>query len=121
MEIESWQLSHPERLEGYQAPIIELDPQTKLLFISPELPHGRDAEFMGKVIKTMGLELEQCRHIFPNQLPQLSAHHLEWVWYAQCKGEGLENVKSLQSPALSNINGHNQNRRALWDQIKAYG
>lgn len=120
MEIECWQLSHPQRLEGYQSPALEFDKQIKLLFVSPDLPQGSDAEFMAKVIKAMGLELGQCRHLYPSQMAQLSTHHLEWVWYAQCEVATLENVKLLQSPALSDINGHNQNRRALWDQIKAY-
>ncbi len=118
MDIEQWQLQHAERLEGYQQPAISLPDSVKLLFVSPLIPAGQDAEFLQKVLKAMQLQLSDCRHLYPNQVSQLSQHQLQWVWFSACAPIAVEGVKEIHSPALSEIDGHNQNRRQLWNQIQ---
>ncbi|OBT06662.1 DNA polymerase III subunit psi [Vibrio sp. UCD-FRSSP16_10] len=119
MGIEQWQLLHPNRLEGYKQPDISLDSEIKLLFVSAEVPSGTDAEFLQKVLKAMKLQLSDCRHLYPNQLQQLTEHNLQWVWFSDCEPTSLDNVKVIHSPLLSEIDGHNQNRRQLWNQIQS--
>ncbi|WP_459680685.1 DNA polymerase III subunit psi [Vibrio comitans] len=119
MEIQQWQLLHPERLQGYQQPEIALDAAVKLLFVSPEVPSGHYAEFLQKVLKAMKLELNDCRHLYPNQVQQVGSHSLQWLWFSNCTSQPLENIKVIASPALSEIDGHNENRRQLWNQIQA--
>ncbi|GEA61673.1 DNA polymerase III subunit psi [Vibrio comitans] len=119
MDIQEWQLLHPERLQGYQQPEITLDASVKLLFVSPELPSGHYAEFLQKVLKAMKLDLNDCRHLYPNQVQQLASHSLQWLWFSNCTSQPLDNIKVITSPALSEIDGHNENRRQLWNQIQA--
>ncbi|CAM3013922.1 DNA polymerase III subunit psi [Vibrio rarus] len=119
MGIEQWQLLHPERLQGYQLPAIELDESVKLLLVSPQIPCGHYAEFLQKVLKAMNLQLSDCRHLYPHQFQQLTAHRLQWLWFSDCEVASVDGVRVIHSPALSDIDGHNQNRRQLWNQIQA--
>lgn len=119
MDIQEWHLAHPEKLQGYQQPEISLEGSVKLLFVSPQVPSGHYAEFLQKVLKAMKLDLSNCRHLYPNQLQQLGAHSLQWLWFSDCASQPLDGVKVIASPALSEIDGHNQNRRQLWNQIQA--
>lgn len=120
MGIDLWQMAHPQRLQGYVSPAIKLEPSVKLLLVSPESPQGELAVFMKKVVGAMKIDLAECRHILPQQLSQLAEHQLEWVWFAGCAASSLDSVKCLTSPVLSDIDGNNQQRRALWEQMKAY-
>ncbi|WP_261816759.1 DNA polymerase III subunit psi [Vibrio gallicus] len=121
MGIERWSLLHPDRLQGYQPESLIIDSNIKLLFVSQALPQGSEALFMQKVIQgAMSLSLEYCRHIQPNQFTQLGEHNLEWVWFCGCEPQSTNISKALHSPLLTEIDGHNQNRRALWEQIKSY-
>ncbi|GEA51080.1 DNA polymerase III subunit psi [Vibrio inusitatus NBRC 102082] len=119
MDIQEWQLAHPEKLQGYQQPEISLDGSVKLLFVSPQVPSRHYAEFLQKVLKAMQLDLDDCRHLYPNQIQQLGAHSLQWLWFSDCVSLPLDGVKLIASPALSEIDGNNQNRRQLWNQIQA--
>ncbi|WP_261834850.1 DNA polymerase III subunit psi [Vibrio ishigakensis] len=122
MGITQWTLTHPERLGGYEQTPLDLEDDIKLLFVAQQTPSGSNAEFMQKVLQgAMKLSLDSCRHITPAQFSQLSKHNLEWVWFCGCEPMQTEVSKTLKSPALSEIDGHNQNRRALWEQIKSYG
>ncbi|GAK85149.1 DNA polymerase III psi subunit [Vibrio ponticus] len=118
MGIDQYQLMHAQRLSGYQAAPIRLPSDCRLLLVSPALPHGSQAEFLQRVLKSMQLTLEQVRHIYPQQLAQLE-HSAEWVWFAGCPSS-QQAGKVLTSPLLSDIDGNNEQRKALWQQICSY-
>lgn len=120
MGLSTWELLHPERLEGYQAPRIDLPTQCSLLLVSPSLPKGQDASLFIKVLASMKLTPDQALHLSPEQLGSLGTHQLAWVWFAGCPDQELPDVKSLSSPLLNEIHGHQQHRRDLWQQICAY-
>lgn len=125
MGLEQWQLTHPERLQGYRAPSIHLPEECALLFISDEKPEGELAEMFAKVLTTMQLELGQAGHLYPYQLAQLDLASaddtvLTWVWFAGCEKQVVDDINTLTSPKLAQIQGNNQERRALWQQIQAY-
>lgn len=120
MGIDTYQLAHPQRLAGYQAPAIELPSECKLLLVSPDLPQGESAELFERVLKSMKLSLQQALHLFPEQLPQLSTDQIEWLWFAGCESNGDIQAKVLTSPQLSEIEGNTQYRKALWQQICSY-
>ncbi|MDW2373263.1 DNA polymerase III subunit psi, partial [Vibrio sp. 1078-1] len=50
----------------------------------------------------------------------LGEHQLEWVWFAGCESNSMENAKQLTSPLLQDIDGNNEQKRALWQQICSY-
>ncbi len=121
MAIDNWQLSHPERLQGYQAADINLEPSCQLLLVAESVPQGQDALLFSKVLASMKLELKQALHLMPSQLSQLKSHQLQWVWFAGCETDDtFSELKLLQSPALADIHGNNQHRRQLWQQICSY-
>lgn len=128
MGIDQYQLMHAQRLTGYQAASISLPSDCKLLLISPVLPQGSQAEFLQRVLKSMQLTLEQVRHLYPQQFSQLDASQLEqsveWAWFAGCLSSELTGTQSitkvLNSPLLSDIDGNNEQRKALWQQICSY-
>ncbi|MGF1722212.1 DNA polymerase III subunit psi [Vibrio kyushuensis] len=121
MGIDTWQLSHPERIEGYQSPHFNLPSSCKLLLVSCERPSGELAVMFERVLKSIKLSLDQALHIYPEQLASLGEHQLTWIWYAgEASVEGAITAKKLESPLLSSINGHNEHRRALWQQICSY-
>lgn len=120
MGIECYQLAHPERLLGYQLPPLHLPENCKLLLVSPQLPKGKTAEMFERVLKSIKLPLEQALHIYPEQLSQIEPHALEWVWYAGCEQTRDLNAKALTSPLLTQIDGNNEQRRLLWQQICSY-
>ncbi len=120
MGISRWQLMHPKRMEGYHMELISLPLQCKLLFVSAQKPEGELAEMFERVLKSMKLSNEQALHIYPEQLAQLGDHQLTWIWFSGCDIEEMDNVNTLQSPLLIDIQGNNQQRRALWQQICTY-
>lgn len=120
MGIDSYQLMHPQRLSGCQMATISLPSECQMLLVSPVLPQGSQAEFLERVLKSMQLTLAQTRHIFPQQIEQLQQQSVEWVWFAGCPSSDALQGKVLSSPLLSDIDGNNQQRKALWQQICTY-
>ncbi|WP_367988231.1 DNA polymerase III subunit psi [Vibrio sp. NTOU-M3] len=120
MGIQSYQLAHPERLLGYQAEKFALQASCKLLLVSPFFPENETALLFERVLKSIQLTLSDALHIFPEQIEQLGEHHLQWVWYAGCDASDQIQANKLVSPELVKIDGDNQQRRALWQQICAY-
>ncbi|EGQ7834874.1 TPA: DNA polymerase III subunit psi [Vibrio vulnificus] len=116
-----WQVNHPERLMGYESPSIDLPDNCQLLLVAPSCPIQHTAVFFEKVLKSMQIELAQARHITPEQLDLVKPLKVNWVWFAGCPVQPLSMVaKVLQSPELAQIDGHNEHRRALWQQIRSY-
>lgn len=110
MGITSWELIHPERLAGYQPPTIDLPSSCKLLLVSPICPTNETAILFEKILKSMKLTLEQAMHIEPERLAMLGEHQLEWVWFAGCESNSMENAKQLTSPLLQDIDGKNEQK-----------
>lgn len=84
------------------------------------LPTNETAILFEKILKSMKLTLEQAMHIEPERLAMLGEHQLEWVWFAGCESNSMENAKQLTSPLLQDIDGKNEQKRALWQQICSY-
>lgn len=128
MGISTFEVAHPDKIEGYQSPCISLPNDCALLLVAETCPQGEDATLFIKVLASMKLQPEQARHLNPAQLNQLQQHSLSWVWFAGCEDSissdanlpQWESVKQLHSPALSAIHGNTQNRRDLWQQICSY-
>ncbi len=120
MGISQWELSHPERLAGYESKRTPLPSECKLLLVSPEKPQGDLAVMFERVLKSIKLDLPQALHIQPQHLTSIEFGYVEWVWFAGCESAQELKAKTLQSPLLSDINGNNQHRRDLWQQICAY-
>ena len=120
MGIQCYELIHPERLQGYQAPCIALQESCQLLLISPQYPKNETKILFESVLKSINLGLDQALHIFPHQVEQLADPQLEWVWFAGCEINSAVKGKVLSSPLLSDIDGNNEQRRALWQQICSY-
>ncbi len=120
MGISTWELVHPDRLAGYQSPMIELPSSCKLLLVSPSCPVNESAILFEKILKSMKLTIDQAMHLEPERLAMLGEHQLEWVWFAGCEVQVFENIKQLTSPLLAEIDGNNEQKRALWQQICSY-
>lgn len=120
MGIDTYQLMHPQLLSGCQVAAINLPADCKMLLVSPTLPEGSQAEFLERVLKSMQLTLAQIRHVFPQQVEQVQPQSVEWLWFAGCPSSDALQGKVLSSPLLSDIDGNNQQRKALWQQICTY-
>ncbi len=120
MGISQWELSHPERLAGYESKRTPLSNECKLLLVSLEKPQGDLAVMFERVLKSIKLDLSQALHIQPQHLTSIELGDVEWLWFAGCESTQEIQAKTLQSPLLSDINGNNQHRRDLWQQICAY-
>lgn len=121
MGIQSWQLTHPERLAGYQSAPQPLEADCSLLLVCDAFPEPDEITLFERVIKSFGVSLAQARHVYPHQLTLLDLSVLEWIWFAGCDSQVQTAAKRLQSPVLSEIAGNTQHRRDLWQQICAYG
>ncbi len=120
MGISTWELVHPDRLAGYQSPVMALPDSCKLLLVSPRCPTRESAILFEKILKSMKLTLEQAMHLEPERLALLGEHQLEWVWFAGCEAQAMENTRLLTSPLVEDIDGNNEHKRALWQQICSY-
>lgn len=120
MGISTWELIHPDRLAGYQSPMIDLPSACKLLLVSPVCPVNESAILFEKILKSMKLTLDQAMHLEPERFSLLGEHQLEWVWFSGCEVNGDPNIKQLASPLLQDIDGNNEQKRALWQQICSY-
>ncbi|GLO61748.1 DNA polymerase III subunit psi [Vibrio sp. MACH09] len=120
MGISRWDVIHPQRLEGYHAESIVLPEECKLLLVSAVKPKGELAELFERVLKSMGLTLDQSLHLFPNQMPYLGKQSLDWIWFSGGEAIELEGVNLISSPLLADIQGNTQQRRQLWQQICKY-
>ncbi|WP_159655732.1 DNA polymerase III subunit psi [Vibrio atypicus] len=120
MGIQCYELTHPERLQGYQSPTLVLQASCQLLLISPQCPKKETALLFERVLKSLKLELNQSLHIYPEQLDQLSEPFTGWVWFAGCDVPIDYEGKVLTTPLIHLIDGNNELRRALWQQICSY-
>ncbi|MDE1220091.1 DNA polymerase III subunit psi [Vibrio aestuarianus] len=121
MGIQYWKLVHPERLLGVSLPTIDLPDSCRLLLVSPNCPQQSSALLFSRVLKSMGIELNDARHLEPQYIDQLGGSLPEWVWFAGCEPSHSEvSAKVLVSPNLSDIEGNNEHRRDLWQQICSY-
>ena len=120
MGISQWDLVHPDRLAGYQANLTVLPDGCKLLLVSDEKPDGKLAEMFERVLKSIKLDLTQALYIPCSQFTSIDSSRVDWVWFAGSSPSIELDAKVLQSPLLSEIDGNNQHRRDLWQQICAY-
>lgn len=121
MGIQTWVLSHPERMNGYHPEKSELTSECRLLLVAPVHPTDREARLFEKVLKSFNVSLKQAQHVTPENLPLVETRGLEWVWFAGCAPVEHSAKKMLRTPNLEQIEGNNDERRALWQQICAYG
>lgn len=134
MGVQTWELIHPERIPVRSQALLSLRADCRLLFVSSVKPIDDSALFYQKILKAMTLELTDTLHISPEQLLLLDGEHIpEWIWFAgdDKARERFTQLtqqyqlspppKKLVSPHLTNINGNDMERRALWNQIRAYG
>lgn len=134
MGIQSWDVAHPERLPLSHQSKLVLAEQCRLLFVSPVKPEGDSVLFYQKILKAMKLELTDTLHITPDLLLSMTGEHVpDWIWFAgdQHAEQRLSQLtqtlalsrvpNKLISPPLVDIDGNDVERRALWNQIRAYG
>ncbi len=119
MGIQAYELTHPERLQGYSAEGIRLPDDCKMLLVSPQKPVGATATLFENILKTINLTLNQTRYLAPEHLVLLSTTKIDWIWFAGSEAQMDLGRKMLQSPNLSEIDGNQQLKRALWQQIQA--
>lgn len=119
MGIQAYELAHPDRLDGYSVEGITLPEDCKLLLVSPQKPSGSTAILFENILKTVSLTLEQALYLAPEHLSLLQTTKIDWVWFAGCDVQVDLGQKTLQSPSLSEIDGNQQHKRALWQQIQA--
>lgn len=110
----------PRKVGRLSTATIDLPSSCKLLLVSPICPTNETAILFEKILKSMKLTLEQAMHIEPERLAMLGEHQLEWVWFAGCESNNMESAKQLTSPLLQDIDGNNEQKRALWQQICSY-
>lgn len=129
LEIEQWELHHPERLMGYQPLTQKLAPTCQLLFVAQTKPEGEDAVLFHKILASMKLSLAQSQYVHPKHLSQLSAEDLSWVWMAddlqQTNEKNLaalnhnpQTIKQLYSSSLNAMHRNASLKRDLWEQIR---
>lgn len=121
MGIQSWELTHPDRLAGYQSVTQPLEAECRLLLVCDVFPEPDEIILFERVLKSFHVSVLHARHAYPHQLAQLDLSALEWIWFAGTESHVQTSAKRLQSPLLSEIAGNNQHRRDLWQQICAYG
>jgi DNA polymerase-3 subunit psi len=134
MGIQTWELTHPERLPHSAQARFSLPESCQLLLVSPMKPQGDKVAFFEKILKAMKLELSQALHITPDMLSQLDAEPMPgWVWLCgvesaqQRLGQWTEqhakqlnqSPRTLISPPLAEIEGQDAHKRQLWNQIRA--
>lgn len=132
MGIQTWELTHPERVPHSAQARFAVPESCQLLFVSPMKPQGDKVAFFEKILKAMKLELSQALHITPDMLSQLDTKPMpRWIWLAGVESaqerlgqwkqqHSLSDVPvTLISPPLSEIEGQDTHKRQLWNQIRA--
>ncbi|MBD1576112.1 DNA polymerase III subunit psi [Vibrio sp. S11_S32] len=130
--IDVWEVSHPERLQGFQSSGFSLPPTCVLLLVAESIPQGQDTALFAKVLASMKLNLDQALHVTPTQLSQINQHQLTWVWFCGTETEtdtetksqalefSVEGLQVLNSVSLADIPTDISHRRQLWQQICSY-
>lgn len=120
MGISTWQLTHPERLLGYQAKKISPVNDCQLLLVMSEKPSQNYSTLLQKIAQSMGLTLSQVGHVFPRDISTIDQQALRWVWFCGCDPIALDHsdISVLISPSLAVINASQAHKRHLWHQIK---
>lgn len=119
MDIQQWELIHPERLAGFQPRTQTLDHDCRLLLVANQPPQGAEILLLERILKAFSLS---CRwfatsHRFSSvNLPILDSSGSG----CGCDPLSHQAQKQLHSPRLSDIDGNTQYRRALWQQICAH-
>ncbi|USD32063.1 MULTISPECIES: DNA polymerase III subunit psi [Vibrio] len=119
MGIQAYQLAHPERLQGYSVEGIALPDDCKMLLVSPQQPLGSTVTLFENILKTINLTLEQSLYFAPEHLALLENSQVDWIWFAGCEAQLELGQRTLRSPCLNEIDGNQQHKRVLWQQIQA--
>lgn len=122
MGIDTWILSHPERLANYQVHPVEPEGSVQLLFVCPTLPTSdEDIKLLENIAGTFQVQLSQIRHIYPQAFSRIQCDKLNWVWFCGCLPPDAE-IKGnlLQSSLLAEMQHNTQMKRQLWQQIQGY-
>lgn len=120
MGIQSWDLIHPERLQGYQPAKAALDTECKLLLVSEHYPTASEVTLFERVLKSFNVELPQAQYANLHSLANIDLSTVEWIWFAGCDDESISGIKILRTPFLAEVDGNTQHRRDLWQQICSY-
>tara|TARA_Y100001960_G_C14592401_1_gene786373 strand:- start:396 stop:800 length:405 start_codon:yes stop_codon:yes gene_type:complete len=120
MGIQYYELNHPQILKNASVAPLALPDSCQMLLVCPECPEGQLAEMFERVLKSIQLDLSQALHIYPEQFAQLARPLPKWQWFAGCEAPMDNEGLVLTSPMLDQINGNNEQRRALWQQIQKY-
>lgn len=119
MGIPVWQLRVPQSINATVN--ISIPPQCRLLLIASLFPTQDDIELLQKIVRSIGVEMEEVFYLSSEQLQLISAPQaLEWIWF--CGEEPcLHSVscdKELVSHPLSSLQHNPLFKKQLWQQIK---
>ncbi len=120
MGIDTWVLSHPERLANYQVQPVSPEESVKLLFVCSVMPTSdEDIKLLENIAGTFQVQLNQICHVYPEMFSRIESDNLDWVWFCGCQLPDAE-VKGnlLQSSLLSEMQNNTQMKRQLWQQIQ---
>ncbi|MGO1297276.1 MAG: DNA polymerase III subunit psi [Vibrio sp.] len=118
MGIQSWDLIHPERLQGVQSAKQKVPQQYCLVLVTDRALSREDLPFFERILSTFNVALPDVCRVNPIQFSDIEfSEHLQWVWFAGCHAQEHTVAKQLTSPYIHEIDGNTQHRRALWQQI----
>lgn len=122
MGIDTWILSHPNRLANYQLQTVKPEESVQLLFVCPTLPsNDEDIKLLENIAGTFQVQLDKIRHVYPQDFRHVQRDALNWVWFCGCQPPDAEvSGNLLQSPLLAEMHHNTQMKRQLWLQIKSY-
>ncbi len=114
--------SHPERLAGYESELIPLSGDWSYYWFRFENLRKISPWCLNAYLKVSSSTYLRLYLQQPQHLSAVWIYGSGWmrVWFAGCDSAHELKAKTLQSPLLSDINGNNQHRRDLWQQICAY-
>ncbi len=103
MQIEQWQVLHPERLEGVDITPISLPEHCRMLLICPNVPTSAERTFLAKVLGSFKVSIDDAFLLEPQQLSQVDVADVGRVWFCQCAPSELESVETSHAGSLSFI------------------
>ncbi|WP_172970063.1 MULTISPECIES: DNA polymerase III subunit psi [unclassified Salinivibrio] len=119
MDLDVWQLRHPE-IYGREQEVTQLPDHCQLLLVCDHVLTDQDAWLFGNILKSIKLSADQARQLPHAALAALGDHHLSWCWYIDSPEIIVDGVKSLYSLPLAQMHDNPMAKRDLWRQICQY-
>lgn len=121
MEIDVWQKNGIYSFENET--VFRVESKLDLIIVAKNMPSTNELDFLKKIIKSMQVDIEKVICCNLDNLCKLALNtQTKWLWECGVKAKISSKIsydKNIKSSDLQTLNANIDDKRFLWEQIRA--